>query len=77
MTALPVVAVPCGFTRAGLPVGLQIISRRLREERGLEAAAAYAQACPDAFAMPTIDLAQAAELPDPLDTPGLAVRHEL
>jgi amidase len=44
VTGLPVAAVPCGVTAAGLPVGIQIVGRRLREDLVLEAASAYAAA---------------------------------
>lgn len=40
MTACPVMALPCGFTRGGLPVGLQVIGRP-RGEAALFSAAAY------------------------------------
>lgn len=46
VTGLPAISVPCGFTRAGLPVGLQIVGPRLREDLVLRAAAAYAAAYP-------------------------------
>jgi amidase len=39
---LPAMSIPCGTTREGLPVGLQIVGRRLREDRILEAASNYA-----------------------------------
>jgi aspartyl-tRNA(Asn)/glutamyl-tRNA(Gln) amidotransferase subunit A len=41
---LPTISVPCGFTRAGLPVGLQITGPRLGEARVLALAHAYEQA---------------------------------
>lgn len=40
LTACPVVALPCGFTAAGLPVGLQAIGRA-RSEEALISAATY------------------------------------
>jgi amidase len=55
VTGLPAISVPCGFTRAGLPVGLQIVGRRLREDAVLEAAAAYLQACPQHLRRPGLD----------------------
>ena len=37
----PAASVPAGFTASGLPVGLQIIGPRLRDERVMQAARAY------------------------------------
>ncbi len=41
---LPTISIPCGFTQAGLPVGLQIVGPRWREEMVLRLAYAYEQA---------------------------------
>ena len=41
---LPAISVPCGFTSAGLPIGLQIIGPHWREDRLLQLAYAYEQA---------------------------------
>ncbi len=41
---LPSISVPCGFTKAGLPIGLQISGPRLGETRVLALAYAYEQA---------------------------------
>jgi aspartyl-tRNA(Asn)/glutamyl-tRNA(Gln) amidotransferase subunit A len=41
---LPAISVPCGFTSAGLPIGLQIIGPPWGEERVLQLAYAYEQA---------------------------------
>jgi aspartyl-tRNA(Asn)/glutamyl-tRNA(Gln) amidotransferase subunit A len=41
---LPAISVPCGFTSAGLPIGLQIIGPHWREDRVLQLAYAYEQA---------------------------------
>jgi aspartyl-tRNA(Asn)/glutamyl-tRNA(Gln) amidotransferase subunit A len=41
---IPTVSVPCGFTRAGLPIGLQISGPRLGEARVLALAHAFEQA---------------------------------
>ena len=43
LAGLPGISVPCGFTVAGLPIGLQIIGRPLAEETILRAAYAYEQ----------------------------------
>ena len=44
MWGLPAISVPCGFTSAGLPIGLQIIGPHWREDRVLKLAYAYEQA---------------------------------
>jgi aspartyl-tRNA(Asn)/glutamyl-tRNA(Gln) amidotransferase subunit A len=41
---LPAISVPCGFTTAGLPIGIQIIGPHWREDRVLQLAHAYEQA---------------------------------
>jgi aspartyl-tRNA(Asn)/glutamyl-tRNA(Gln) amidotransferase subunit A len=41
---LPAISVPCGFTKAGLPIGLQIIGPHWGEARVLQLAHAYEQA---------------------------------
>lgn len=43
-TGLPAISVPCGFTRSGLPVGLQLIGRAFEEGLLFQAAHAYEQA---------------------------------
>jgi len=45
-TGYPAVSVPCGFTRAGLPVGLQLIGPRWGEPGLLAIALAYEEATP-------------------------------
>ena len=52
LTGLPAISVPCGFTRSGLPVGLQIVGRRRQEAAVLRAAAAYEAAAPWAHTIP-------------------------
>jgi aspartyl-tRNA(Asn)/glutamyl-tRNA(Gln) amidotransferase subunit A len=46
MTGLPAVSVPCGFSAAGLPIGLQLIGPALDEATILRVAHAYEQATP-------------------------------
>jgi aspartyl-tRNA(Asn)/glutamyl-tRNA(Gln) amidotransferase subunit A len=43
---LPAATVPCGFTQAGLPVGLQIVAGRNRDLRVLQASRAFEKARP-------------------------------
>jgi aspartyl-tRNA(Asn)/glutamyl-tRNA(Gln) amidotransferase subunit A len=44
LTGLPIISIPCGFTRTGLPVGMQIIGRPRDEATVLRLAHAYEQA---------------------------------
>ncbi len=44
LTGLPALAVPCGFTQAGLPVSMQMIGRAWEEETVLRLGHAYEQA---------------------------------
>ncbi len=46
LTQQPAASVPCGFTEAGLPIGLQIIGRMFDDTRVLRIAAAYEAAAP-------------------------------
>jgi amidase len=54
VTGLPVMSVPCGFTKSGLPVGLQIVGRRRQEAMVLRAAAAFEAAAPWADKIPPV-----------------------
>ena len=44
LTGLPAISVSCGFTKDGLPIGVQIVGRRQREFDGLQTAFAFEQA---------------------------------
>jgi aspartyl-tRNA(Asn)/glutamyl-tRNA(Gln) amidotransferase subunit A len=41
LCGIPGISVPCGMTRLGLPIGLQLLAPPLEEERLLRAAAMY------------------------------------
>ena len=43
LTGLPAISVPCGLTRAGLPIGLQIAGQPFDEATVLRVAHAYEQ----------------------------------
>jgi aspartyl-tRNA(Asn)/glutamyl-tRNA(Gln) amidotransferase subunit A len=45
-TGLPAITVPCGFTGAGLPIGLQLVGRAFDEATVLRAAHAYETSTP-------------------------------
>ena len=57
ITGLPAASVPCGWTSEGLPVGLQIVGRRLAETTVLKAAAAFEAMAPWHEKRPPLDLA--------------------
>ncbi len=44
LTGLPALSVPCGFTKEGLPIGLQIVSRAWGDAKALNAGHAFEQA---------------------------------
>ncbi len=54
LTGLPALSVPCGFTRAGLPIGVQLVGRRRAEAAVLRAAAAFEEAAPWAHHVPPL-----------------------
>jgi amidase len=51
---LPAISIPCGFTRGGLPVGLQVVGKRKAETTVLRAAAAFEAAQPWADRVPAL-----------------------
>ena len=51
---LPAISIPCGFTKSGLPVGLQIVGKRRGEAAVLRAAAAFEAARPWAERIPPV-----------------------
>ena len=55
ITGQPAATVPCGFTAAGLPVGLQIVGRRRADLAVLAAAAAFESASPWAARRPPME----------------------
>jgi aspartyl-tRNA(Asn)/glutamyl-tRNA(Gln) amidotransferase subunit A len=54
MTGQPAATVPCGFTKAGLPIGLQIVGRRYDDVTVLRASAAFEAAHPWAQHRPAV-----------------------
>ena len=49
ITQQPALSAPCGFTSAGLPVGLQFVAAKFRDNLVLRAARAFLQALPPVF----------------------------
>jgi aspartyl-tRNA(Asn)/glutamyl-tRNA(Gln) amidotransferase subunit A len=54
LAGIPAISVNCGFTKAGLPIGLQIIGRPFDEETILKVAHAYEQATAWRSRRPTV-----------------------
>jgi aspartyl-tRNA(Asn)/glutamyl-tRNA(Gln) amidotransferase subunit A len=46
LAGIPAISIPCGFSKDGLPVGLQISAKPFNEELLLRVAHAYEQATP-------------------------------
>jgi aspartyl-tRNA(Asn)/glutamyl-tRNA(Gln) amidotransferase subunit A len=55
MTGHPGASVPCGFTSDNLPIGLQIVGRRLEDATVLRASAAFERLQPWAHRKPPVD----------------------
>ena len=65
LTQQPAASIPCGLTRQGLPVGLQIVAAKYRDELVLRAARAYESAVPHAAPpLSRRDTARASANPD-------------
>jgi aspartyl-tRNA(Asn)/glutamyl-tRNA(Gln) amidotransferase subunit A len=54
MTQQPAASVPCGWTSAGLPIGLQVVGPRHADDRVLAACAAYEQVEPWVYRRPPL-----------------------
>jgi aspartyl-tRNA(Asn)/glutamyl-tRNA(Gln) amidotransferase subunit A len=54
-TGQPACSLPAGFTKAGLPVGLQVVGRRFADLTVLQAAAAFERARPWQQTRPEVD----------------------
>ena len=55
MTGQPAASVPCGFTKDGLPIGLQIVGRRFDDATVLRASAAFERVRPWAQHRPPLE----------------------
>lgn len=69
LVGLPAISVPCGVSKSGLPISLQIVGHRLRDDKVLAAAASYARACPQHFERRPIRRPEG-RLDYEVDTPG-------
>ena len=57
LTWMPAATCPCGFTPAGLPVGIQFVAGRFQDLRVLQASRVFEQASPWADKRPPLDAA--------------------
>lgn len=55
LTGFPAISLPCGFSSAGLPIGLQIAGRAFEETTTLKVAHGYEQATDWHRARPALD----------------------
>jgi aspartyl-tRNA(Asn)/glutamyl-tRNA(Gln) amidotransferase subunit A len=56
VTGLPAISICCGFSKSGMPLGLQIAAGAFQEELLLQVAHAYEQATPWSKARPRLPL---------------------
>lgn len=72
ITGLPALSVPCGFTGTGMPVGLQIIGPRQREDKVLRFGAGFQAIFPEGTARrPRIDTSNVRPVSDAFAPPGV------
>jgi amidase len=74
VTGLPAMSVPCGFDRLGLPIGLQIVGPRLREDLVLGAASTFSRAHPQHVQSAAVDVDALRPIADAFASPGLMLR---
>ena len=63
LTGQPAASLPCGATAAGLPVGLQLVAARHRDDLVLRASRAFERAAPPAWPQARVEAALAAPPP--------------
>ena len=73
ITGLPAISIPCGFDKDGLPIGLQIVGPRLREDLVLGAACTFSRANPQHTRRPGMDIDTARPIDDTFASPGLVM----
>ncbi len=71
VTGLPMISLPCGFTRDGRPVGMQLIAKRFQDDTAIRAGAAYEEVAGELFRRPQIDLLDVRPISDHLNTPNI------
>jgi aspartyl-tRNA(Asn)/glutamyl-tRNA(Gln) amidotransferase subunit A len=54
MTQQPAASVPCGWSRTGLPIGLQVVGPRHADDRVLAACEAYERVAPSTYRRPPL-----------------------
>ena len=74
LTGQPACSVPCGFSDADMPVGLQIIGRQYEDASVLQAAAAYENIAPAAMPPTPMDKTSARSRRTPTDATPVPVK---
>ena len=67
-------SVPCGFDQNALPIGLQIIGPRLREDLVLGAASTFSRAHPQHVRRAAAKIDAVRPVADAFSSPGLVMR---
>jgi len=63
LTGQPGASIPCGLSQAGLPIGLQIVAAKYREDLVLRASHAFEQSQPQTWPHASVEAALAAGIP--------------
>ena len=71
MTGLPMISLPCGITRDGRPVGMQVIAKRFCDDQVITLGAAYEKVASEFFCRPEVDLSDVRPVSHALNTPSV------
>ncbi|MED5299927.1 MAG: amidase [Pseudomonadota bacterium] len=71
VTGLPMISLPCGITKDGRPVGMQVIAKRFCDDQVITLGAAYEKVASEFFCRPEVDLSDVRPVSGALNTPNV------
>ena len=71
VTGLPMISLPCGTTRDGRPVGMQVIAKKFCDDNAICLGAGYEKIAAEFFRRPEVDLSDVRPVSDQLNTPNV------